>query len=226
MIVIQVARLIANISLFSDYIGEDDADPDAVVQLLETLGGALSELDDEEFLRELIDAFPLIAPEYSGTARQLVLNLPFYLNLEETLAAGDPVRLAELEASWDSRSAAADIEEMGEVILPAMPVMARPVQDGAVDRRDAAGRRAAFERIADYIISFVAFLKLNDAEIVRPDVAAEALARVGADLRAIDQPFRSELVDAFAVAVLDFAEEDRPVLRAVPRDFGLAAAAD
>ncbi|WP_167706685.1 hypothetical protein [Sphingobium fuliginis] len=46
----------------------------------------------------MVDAFPVIAPEYRGEAQQLVLNISRGFYLEEALASDDPVKLAELEA--------------------------------------------------------------------------------------------------------------------------------
>lgn len=101
MIAIQVARLIANFSLFLDLTDDETLDPDAAVEAMEVLGHDLQALD-KEFLRELVDAFAVIATEYSGDSEKLVRDIPHGYYLEETLAADDPVRLAELEASRDA----------------------------------------------------------------------------------------------------------------------------
>jgi hypothetical protein len=97
MIVLQIARIIANFSLFLDLTDDDILDPDVAVKMMEALGGDLKELD-KDFLRQLIDAFAVIAPEYSGEAQRLVRNMARDFYLEEALAADDPARLAELEA--------------------------------------------------------------------------------------------------------------------------------
>ncbi|MCW2368056.1 hypothetical protein [Sphingobium sp. B11D3D] len=102
MIVEQIARMIADFFLFLNMTDEDLLDPDAAVLMMEDMAARLQDLD-KGFLRELVDAFPVIASEYSGEARKLVLDIPYSFYLEETLAAGDPVRLAELEALRDAR---------------------------------------------------------------------------------------------------------------------------
>ena len=101
MIALQLARLIANFSLFLDFADEEVLDPDAAVQTIEILGAGLQELD-KEFLRELVDAFVVIADEYAGECRESVRNLASDFFLEEAIAADDPVRLAELEAIRDA----------------------------------------------------------------------------------------------------------------------------
>ncbi len=102
MIVLQIARIIANFSLFLDLTDDDLLDPDEAVQMMELLGADLQALD-KAFLRELVDAFAVIAPEYTGEAQKLVRDIPYSFYLEEELAAGDSVRLAELEALRDAR---------------------------------------------------------------------------------------------------------------------------
>lgn len=101
MIVLQIARIIANFALFMDLTDDDILDPDAAVEMMEFLGGSLQELD-KDFLRSLVDAFAVIAPEYSGEAQRLVRNMAHDFYLEEALAADDPARLAELEALRDA----------------------------------------------------------------------------------------------------------------------------
>lgn len=101
MIALQIARLIANFSLFLDLADEDLLDPDAAVQTIEILGVNLQAIDPP-FLRELVDAFAIIAEEYTGESQQLVRNMASDFFLEETIAADDPVRLAELEALRDA----------------------------------------------------------------------------------------------------------------------------
>ncbi|OYY89943.1 MAG: hypothetical protein B7Y45_10265 [Sphingomonas sp. 28-66-16] len=97
-----MARIIANFSLFLDLTDEDLIDPDEAVEMMELLGTDLQALD-KGFLRELIDAFAVIAPEYSGEAQRLVHNMAYHFYLEEALAVDDPVRLAELEAIREAR---------------------------------------------------------------------------------------------------------------------------
>jgi len=102
MIAIQVARIIAHFSLFLDLTDDDTLDPDEAVQMMEMLGADLQALD-KAFLREVIDAFAIIAPEFSGVAEHLVRDIPYHYYLEEQLAADDPKRLGELEAIREAR---------------------------------------------------------------------------------------------------------------------------
>lgn len=102
MIAIQVARIIARFVIFADLTDEDVLNPDAAVEMMEVLGAQLEALD-KGFLRELVDAFAVIAAEYSGEAQEVVRNIAYSFYLEEALAADDPVRLAELEALRDAR---------------------------------------------------------------------------------------------------------------------------
>lgn len=102
MIAIQVARIIARFVIFADLTEEDVLDSDAAVEMMEVLGAQLEALD-KGFLRELVDAFAVIAAEYSGEAQEVVRNIVYGFYLEEALAADDPARLAELEALRDAR---------------------------------------------------------------------------------------------------------------------------
>ncbi|MCW2410554.1 MULTISPECIES: hypothetical protein [unclassified Sphingobium] len=102
MIVEQIARIVADFFLFLNMTDEELLDLDVSVLMMEDMAARLQDLD-KAFLRELVDAFPVIASEYSGEAHKLVLDIPYSFYLEETLAAGDPVRLAELEALRDAR---------------------------------------------------------------------------------------------------------------------------
>lgn len=97
MIAEQVARIIADIFIFLSLTDEDELNLDTAVEMTENLAGRIEEMD-KGFLRELVDAFAVIAEEYSGEAQQLVRDIPYSFYLEEELAADDPVRLAELEA--------------------------------------------------------------------------------------------------------------------------------
>lgn len=102
MIALQIARMVANFTLFLDLTDDEILDPDAAVQMMEELAGDLQSLE-KGFLRELVDAFPVIAEEYRGESQQLVRDIPYGFYLEEKLAEGDPVRLAELDAIRDAR---------------------------------------------------------------------------------------------------------------------------
>lgn len=102
MIMRQIARILANIILFLDLSDDDTLDIDEACQMGEFLGAELKNLD-KGFLRELVDAFDAIAPEYSGEAQVLVRRFASDYFLEDAIAADDPVRLAELEAIRDAR---------------------------------------------------------------------------------------------------------------------------
>lgn len=90
MIVTQIARIIADFIIFLDMTDDDILNPDTAVHMMETLAVDLEGLD-KEFLRQLIDAFPVIAGEYSDEAQRLVLSIPSDFGLEEAFAEGDPV---------------------------------------------------------------------------------------------------------------------------------------
>ena len=102
MIAMQVASLIAEYYVFLTLTGEEELNLDTAVKMTESLADHLEGMD-KGFLRELVDAFPIIAEGYSGEAQEVVRNIARSLYLEEALAAGDPVRLAELEALRDAR---------------------------------------------------------------------------------------------------------------------------
>ncbi len=102
MIATQIARIIADFFLFLEVTDDEILDPDAAVEMMEWMGSRLDGLD-KEFLRQLVDAFAVIAPEYGGESQKLVWDIPNSFYLEETLAADDPVRLAELDAIRDAR---------------------------------------------------------------------------------------------------------------------------
>jgi hypothetical protein len=97
----QIARIIANYVLFLEMTSEENLNLDTAVQQMEELAGDLKNLQ-KKFLRELVDAFPAVAAEYSGEAQKLVRDIPHDFYLEEALAADDPIRLAELEAQRDA----------------------------------------------------------------------------------------------------------------------------
>lgn len=102
MIAIQVARIIARFVVFFNLTDEDSLELDTAVEMMEGLAGDLEALQPS-FLRELVDAFPIIAEDYTGEAQQLVRDIPHSFYLEEALAADDPVRLAELDALREAR---------------------------------------------------------------------------------------------------------------------------
>ena len=102
MIAMQIAHIIADYVVFLDLTDDDNLDPDIAVKMMEGLAGQLEELD-RGFLRQLVDAFAVIAADYSDEAQQVVRDIPYSFYLEEVLAADDPVRLAELDAIREAR---------------------------------------------------------------------------------------------------------------------------
>ncbi len=109
MIATQVARIVADFTVFLNSTSEEFLNLDDSVQMMELLQTRVEEFD-KPFLRELVDAFAVIAPEYPELVQHIVRDVPYDLELEETLAEDDPVRLAELEAIRDERLDR-DIEE-------------------------------------------------------------------------------------------------------------------
>jgi hypothetical protein len=102
MIAMQVAEIIAEYAVFLELTGDEQLNPDTAVKMMEALASHLQEMD-KGFLRELVDAFPIIAKEYSGEAQEVVRDISYGYYLEEALAVDDPVKLAALEASRDAR---------------------------------------------------------------------------------------------------------------------------
>jgi hypothetical protein len=102
MIAVQIARIISRFVVVANLTDDDALDPDLAVELMEQLSADLEALD-QDFLRRLVDAFPAVAEEYDGEAKEIVRNIPHSFYLEEALAAEDPARLAELEALRDAR---------------------------------------------------------------------------------------------------------------------------
>jgi hypothetical protein len=98
----QIAGIIAEYVVFLELTDEEELNLDTAVKMSESPAGRLEELD-KGFLRELVDAFPVIAEGYSSEAQEVVRNIAHSFYLEEALAADDPVRLAELEALRDAR---------------------------------------------------------------------------------------------------------------------------
>lgn len=97
MIAIPVARMIANLVIILECSSEEQIDPDYAVDCLDAIGPQFRYFENP-FLRELIDAFAIIAPEYKGLEQDIVRSIPESFWLEDQLAEDDPVRLAELDA--------------------------------------------------------------------------------------------------------------------------------
>ena len=102
MIVLQIARIISSFIVFLELSDDDTVDPDTAVEMMEGLGGYLDDLD-KGFLRELVDAFAVIAAESTGEVQEVIRNIAHNYYLEEAIAADDPVKLAELDALRDAR---------------------------------------------------------------------------------------------------------------------------
>lgn len=101
MIALQIARLIANFVLSLEYADDETIDANEVVQVFKILRADLKALDKDS-LRELLDAFAVVALEYPGKYQQSVHDLPHDLFLEEAMAADNPARLAELDSCLDA----------------------------------------------------------------------------------------------------------------------------
>ncbi len=81
MMIEQIARILANLSLALDYSGES-IDSDDIVKIQEIMGADMQALDPES--RKLLsDAFRRIAPEYDGDFREAVNSMPEDFGLEE-----------------------------------------------------------------------------------------------------------------------------------------------
>lgn len=65
MIAMQVAEIIAEYAVSLELTDEEELNLDTAVKMMEALAGHLQEMD-KGFLRELVDAFPIIAEKYSG----------------------------------------------------------------------------------------------------------------------------------------------------------------
>lgn len=102
MMALQVARIIADFYVFLTLTDDDILDSGVAVKVTERLADDLKALD-KNFLRELVDTFPMIASEFSGEAQSSVRDIAHNFYLEEALAADDPVKLAELGALRDAR---------------------------------------------------------------------------------------------------------------------------
>ncbi len=102
MIAMQVAEIIAEYAVFLELTGDEELNPDTAVKMMEALASHLQAMD-KGFLRELVNAFPIIAEEYRDEAQEVVRNISYGYYLEESLAVDDPAKLAALEALRDAR---------------------------------------------------------------------------------------------------------------------------
>jgi hypothetical protein len=84
MISHQIARLIANVILNIDPLGDHPDLEDRIVEIFEHISHDLHEIDPS-FLSELSKAFRDIAPEYPEHFQQAVRDIPddFYLNIPD-----------------------------------------------------------------------------------------------------------------------------------------------
>ncbi len=99
---LDAVRIIADFVIFFDLVDDEVLDPDICVEQMEQLGYHLQRLEPD-VLRELIDAFPVVAAEYEGKAAEVVRDIPYSFYLEEHLAGDDPEELTRLEAIRDAR---------------------------------------------------------------------------------------------------------------------------
>lgn len=100
MIVTETAHLIVSYALFLRNTDEGVIKPDVAVREMKRLQCLIEGLG-KDFIRQLIAAFAEIAPGYYAD-EEIVRNLARDYHLEETVAADDPVRLAELKAQRDA----------------------------------------------------------------------------------------------------------------------------
>ena len=101
MIALQVARIFASMLNFLEGNNDEPIDADDAVQMIEWMVHLMQELD-KDFLRELIDAFPIVALEFPEERQESVRNISRDCFLEEALFADDPEALAALEARRDA----------------------------------------------------------------------------------------------------------------------------
>jgi hypothetical protein len=80
MIILQLARAIANVAIHLDFSGEV-IDEDDIVEIIEHLAIDLQDLDGES-RKILSDAFRHIAPEYEGEFREYVETMPDGFGIE------------------------------------------------------------------------------------------------------------------------------------------------
>jgi hypothetical protein len=80
MIILQLARVIANVAIHLDFSGEV-IDEDDIVEIIEQLAIDLQDLDGES-RKILSDAFRHIAPEYEGEFREYVETMPDGFGIE------------------------------------------------------------------------------------------------------------------------------------------------
>lgn len=78
--------------------------------------------------------------------------------------------------------------------------------------------------LAHIIADCALFLDHGDGEAIDPDLAAQARARLAADIRAFDKPFLRELIDAFATIASEFRDEGAEMVRNIPHNFYLEEA--
>lgn len=102
MIYLDMARIIADVAIFFELVDDEILDPDVCVEQMESIGYNLQQMKPED-LRELINAFPVVAAEYEGKIAEMVRDIPYSFFLEEHLAGDDPEELARLEAIRDAR---------------------------------------------------------------------------------------------------------------------------
>jgi len=81
MMIDQIARILANLTLALEYSGES-IDSDEIVRIQEIMGADMQAMDQES-RKILSDAFRRIAPEYDGDFREAVESMPEDFGLED-----------------------------------------------------------------------------------------------------------------------------------------------
>ena len=100
---LQTARIIAYCFLFLDLDEEEKIDADDAIEMTEWMVKLMQDYDKES-LRELIDAFAVITPEFTGESHELVRTLVRGCYLEESLVSDDPVAFAAMLDKRDAES--------------------------------------------------------------------------------------------------------------------------
>ncbi|MEH3046191.1 hypothetical protein [Sphingomonas adhaesiva] len=83
-----VAGIVAAFVVFLRLSGKDIVDPVVAAEAIQELAPKVRALD-RAFLRELVDAFPVIALDYDEESKEVVRNIPRDFGLEEALAVDD-----------------------------------------------------------------------------------------------------------------------------------------
>ncbi len=196
MNVLEIARIIADCLLFLELTDDEKLDPDAALQMMEVLAANLKSMD-KTFLRQLVDAFQVIAPEYPGKSQGLVRNMAYDFYLEEAIAADDPAQLAELQALRDARGTESEL--------------LKKMDDGQYQGRACSAMIAV--QFARFLANFIVFLELTDEEALDLDEAVEIEEFMGSRLEELDKAFLRELVDAFQLIAPEYDRAAQQLVR-------------